>query len=154
MTLDADVNLTDDVPTLEALETERDEIVGHIQSIDAQLVTRKGELETYQSACYAMGPQGKQAYLDALNEYNQWRSKAIGAKRHRVRELQDVKAQIKAANSRTSATQSTRRYQNLRRAVAAHQEAVMEGGYEATPADEELWSILHDHVRLDDDTHG
>lgn len=146
--------MADSAPDLSDLEVVRDQLVEDIQHIDAQIAARNADLDQLRVECWEMGKEGAGRYFAAEADHRQWKASAVAAKRHKVRELKDVKAKIKAANSTYTATQSTRRYKNLRRAVREHQQAVMEAGWEPTKADRWLWAILDDYDRLDDDSHG
>lgn len=128
---------------LAALEAERDDLIGRIQHVDAQLAQRKAVDRSFHLECLEAGPAAKLRYFEASADFSRWRGSAIGAKRHMVARLAEVKAQIRDLNINRTDDETYRKYVDLRRAVQAHQAATLTGDYEPTPHDLLLWEAAY-----------
>lgn len=73
-------------------------LVAVLQGVDAQLTMRKADADLYQNDCLASG-NGKSDWFQYKAEYEEWRGRAVGFKRHVVAKLQHVKELRGAAKS-------------------------------------------------------
>lgn len=126
--------LTDDQVT--AIEQDlyalQDALQDVVLSIEEQLAARKAEAGTFHSKCLDSGDDGRTEWFHFKNDYEEWRSKAVGFKRHVDRTLRDVKRKIRERHDEG-------RQQDLWEAIRDHFEASKAADLEPDPHDIALW---------------
>lgn len=117
--------------------------------VQNQIAMSNADLQQKQVEGFRLGPEGKQAYFEAVGEKAAWRKRALSYRRQVDRRLAFVKSRM-PSNKPTGPTGSAsmRKHnqealEKLARAVAAHRDRVL-SGEGSEDDDEKLWGCLED----------
>jgi len=120
------------------LVTQKTRLIDQIQTIEAQLTSRRAAMQALRSECLAEGSSGYARYVEADAAYQAWRGRAASARRHLATELTRVKEQLALSHE----VGYGERFHRLRGAVRHHRDVTLASGVEPEPADLALWAVL------------